>query len=307
MSKKNNHEYTNQHFVPKSYLNRFATKAAKERYRIGVVPKNGKPFINSTDNIGYIKYLYDITFLEDKKAWEHFYNNAIEGPCDKAIDDLLTRINKSTPSTFQLTALDKIYLSLFIITLTTRVPSFIDYWQKNRSYELFNNVKSKFIEENKPILNESMIEIINGVNFSEEEIKHMILSNVNNPANIEKYCKILFYRKWCVCYNNNYLDIPFITSDNPVVFINYKEEKINPTQYGIDRNDTDIYFPLTPKISLLLFASGENWLNNIDLKMLVLDNSMIKTVEFLNYAEEQNCQERVFYPLDYIKLKYGVK
>ena len=305
MPKTKEHGFTNQHIVPKSYLDRFATKTENRKYRLGVVPRNGKPFINSTNNIGYKKNYYDIPFIEDTKAWEHFYSAAIEGPCSKAMDNLIIRINMSAPKLFQLTYYDKIYLSLFIISQITRVPAFIDYWQKHKSQEIFSNTKAKILEENASILSEEMIEVINKVNFTEEEIKQMILSNINDPRKIKKYCTILLNRTWCVCFNAAFNDVPFITSDNPEVLINYVDGVISNTQNGIGRKDTDIYFPLTPKISIMLLARGDRELDNIDSHMLIFDNSMVKTVEFFNNIEIKNCTDQVFYPLEYYNLKYG--
>ena len=49
-------DYTKQHIVPKSYLNRFGTKVGKKTL-IGIrLIKNGKPtfFTDATDDVGYI-------------------------------------------------------------------------------------------------------------------------------------------------------------------------------------------------------------------------------------------------------------
>lgn len=303
MQKRKNHSFTNQHIVPKSYLNRFATKTGK-KYRIGVVPKNGNPFINSTSNVGYIKNYYDVSFLEDEKSWEHFYSNAIEGPCKKVMDDLIIRINMSTPSLFRITAYEKTYLSLFINAQMTRVPAFFDYWKDIKSYEIINQTKANIIKENKAIISNKTIELINGISYTKEEIKQMLLYNINNPEKVINHCTILMNKIWCVLYNENYMETPFITSDNPITLINYIDGIISNTQNGIGRADTDIYFPLTPKISIILFARGKKQLENIDSKLIILDNSMIGAVEYLNNSQIINCTSQVFYPLDYYNSKY---
>lgn len=74
---KNKNEYTKQHIVPKSYLKRFAQKG-ESAYRIGVIQKDNRHYIDSINNVGYIKNYYDVDFLEDKKKWEHYFDDNVE-------------------------------------------------------------------------------------------------------------------------------------------------------------------------------------------------------------------------------------
>ena len=76
-------DYTNQHIVPKRYLDRFGTKDGK-RTIIGarIVDKgNVRFFTDSTVNVGYIKNYYDVTDKNDPKHWEHYFAREIDTMC----------------------------------------------------------------------------------------------------------------------------------------------------------------------------------------------------------------------------------
>lgn len=62
-------DYTDQHIVPKRYLDRFGVSDGK-RTMIGtrIVKKDEvKFFMDSTTNVGYIKNYYDVTDKDDPK------------------------------------------------------------------------------------------------------------------------------------------------------------------------------------------------------------------------------------------------
>lgn len=112
---KNKNEYTKQHIVPKSYLKRFAQKG-ETAYRIGVIQKDNRHYIDSINNVGYIKNYYDIDFLEDKKKWEHYFDDNVEKPCDIPISHIISRVYLSNTDAIVLYEQDKLILSRYIIT-----------------------------------------------------------------------------------------------------------------------------------------------------------------------------------------------
>lgn len=76
-------DFTDQHIVPKRYLDRFGTKAGK-RTIIGtriVMKGKLKFFSDSTANVGYIKNYYDVTDKNDPKYWEHYFAREIDTLC----------------------------------------------------------------------------------------------------------------------------------------------------------------------------------------------------------------------------------
>lgn len=60
-------DFTNQHIVPKRYLDRFGIKDRKTTIIGTRILEKGevKFFTTSTDNVGYIKNYYDVTDKDD--------------------------------------------------------------------------------------------------------------------------------------------------------------------------------------------------------------------------------------------------
>ena len=75
-------DFTNQHIVPKRYLDRFGIKDRKTTIIGTRILEKGevKFFTTSTDNVGYIKNYYDVTDKDDPKYWEHFFAKEISSP-----------------------------------------------------------------------------------------------------------------------------------------------------------------------------------------------------------------------------------
>lgn len=299
-----NKDFVKQHIVPQSYLNRFAIKGDTQ-YRIGVVPKKGKPFPSSVNNVGFIRNYYDDEYLEDIKYWEHFYSQNIEAPCKKPIDDMIERISKPSPILFTLNEDERTYLSIFIISQMLRSPTYIDYWKNVKSQEIFRNTKNNILDRFSAVLSEDKVRVIENFKIPTDQVKHMILSNSNDPNKLIKYAMIIMSKIWCVLYNRNYKELPFITSDNPVILINFKDGIISNIRNGIGRNDTDIVFPINPRIAIMICPKGDKVIDQIDSKLIVLDETMKDMVNFINKAEYDNCANQAFLPLEYYKQKYN--
>lgn len=86
-------DFTNQHIVPKRYMDRFGRKDGK-RTIIGtrITNKgNVKFFEDSTANVGYIKNYYDVTDKNDPKYWEHYFAREIDTMCGQAMENFITK------------------------------------------------------------------------------------------------------------------------------------------------------------------------------------------------------------------------
>lgn len=87
-------DYTNQHIVPKRYLDRFGMKDGK-RTIIGtrIVNKgNVRFFTDSTVNVGYIKNYYDVTDKNNPKYWEHYFAREIDTLCGQDTENIIAKV-----------------------------------------------------------------------------------------------------------------------------------------------------------------------------------------------------------------------
>lgn len=97
-------DYTNQHIVPKRYLDRFGMKDGK-RTIIGtrIVNKgNVRFFTDSTVNVGYIKNYYDVTDKNNPKYWEHYFAREIDTLCGQDTENIIAKVTLSRPDTIVL-------------------------------------------------------------------------------------------------------------------------------------------------------------------------------------------------------------
>lgn len=289
---KNKKEYTKQHIVPKSYLKRFAQKG-ESAYRIGVIQNDNRHYIDSINNVGYIKNYYDVDFLEDKKKWEHYFDDNIEKPCDIPISHIISRAYLSNTEAIVLYEKDKLILSRFIITQLFRVPAFLDN-QINNSKKIAEKTKMVILQQLSFLPNEYK-EKVREIFFTDNQIKDMIFTHLDK--NMGKYCDILFSKRWVVYVNKT--SLPFCTSDNPVVMTNIRTHSISRSDNGIGNENTLIFFPLNPKIAIGIYPYAfMSSLEELDGKMVILKDNDIKMVFTMNKYITTQIYKHAFIPME---------
>lgn len=300
MPKKKDHGYTKQHIVPRAYLNGFATPGkGKDKYMIGVRQKDLKHYTTSTNNVGYIQNYYDIDFLDDKKQWEHYFADEIEAPCLRTITNLIAKVTLSNFGKINLTYSDKSNLSKFIVAQFLRVPDFIDYQINNAQSNIFPSYKSKFLALYGNLLSNEQKKAVKRVSFTDNQVKHFILSYITNPDKMEQYCRILIDKPWVVYINRYYQALPFITSDNPVVMTNLKTRSFSRGDNGIGNASTVIFFPINPYIAIGIYPyQFRDYLKKWESKELICSDEDIQFIITMNQCELSQCHNQAFIPID---------
>lgn len=249
-------DYTNQHIVPKRYLDRFGRKDGK-RTIIGtrIVNKgNVKFFEDSTANVGYIKNFYDVTDKTDPKYWEHYFANEIDTLCGQPMDNIITQVTLSQKNATVLSDQDKVVLSKIIVAQLMRVPESIDYVKNVLYPRVSAQVKEDLISAMPPDFVEKYMEQIMSTEFSEQEQKELMFNHSFEPTNFDRYCDVLRAGVWVV-YVNIHRDImPFLTSDNPVLVegVGSKDTGLFPN--GLGNATTCIFYPLSPGIAVAIYS-----------------------------------------------------
>lgn len=289
---KNKNEYTKQHIVPKSYLKRFAQKG-ESSYIIGVIQKDTRHYIESINNVGYIKNYYDIDFLEDKKKWEHYFNDNVEKPCDIPISHIISRAYLSNIDVIVLYENDKLILSRFIVTQLFRVPIFLDY-HINKSKKNIEKYKKDILQQLSFLPSEYQDKVRN-IFFDDDQIKDLIFTHIEN--NMKNYCDILRGKRWVLYVNET--DLPFCTSDNPVVMINIMSKSTSRSDNGIGNENTLIFFPLNPKIAVGIYPYAfMSSLEELDGKIIVLKGNDIKMITTMNKYIITQSYKHAFLPIE---------
>ena len=303
-------KFVRQHIVPQAYLKRFADKRIKKRgkgkddYIIGVRDINGKIYEQNIKQIGYIKNYYDVEYLDNPKKWEHFYGENIDVLYGKPLERIIAKITLSQGDKINFTSEEKAVLSKIIISQWLRVPDNID--EKIKYSKLFfNDYKKAFLKVNEKLLTKSHKRIVKNIEFTDNQIKDIILSTINEDEHLEKYCEFLYRKNWII-YINPFKDLPYITCDNPIVTLNILEKTAKRDKNGLGLWYTVIYFPITSKIAIMIYP-------NFDSYEECYENNCIRTMadeEFIvamNYNLSLQMYKQTFLPIEFLNGLKSIK
>lgn len=248
--------YTNQHIVPKRYLDRFGTKDGK-RTIIGtrIVSKgNVRFFTESTENVGYIKNYYDVTDKNDPKYWEHYFAREIDTLCGQDMENIIAKVTLSCLNVTVLSAHDKEVLSKLIIAQLMRIPKSIDYVKTVLYPRVSAQVKEDLVSTLPPAFFEKHREQIMNTEFSEQDQKELVLNHSFEPVNFDRYCKVLQDGFWVAYLNTRWDTMPFLTSDNPVLLEGVGSKETGMFRNGLANPATCIFYPLSPGIAVAIYS-----------------------------------------------------
>lgn len=248
-------ELSKNHIVPKRYLDRFAEKS-RNQYVIGTrVKKNDQVIIfpQSTENVGYLKDYYDVDDKPDKKYWEKSFAQTQDSLCGAELSRIIASVTLSKPGTRILGEHEKDALARIIMSQMIRVPSSFDH-TKAMYQPIAKEVKAlarTIIPRKEKARYE---QVIKNTNLSETQLKQIHLNTTLKPENFDKYCDILKKRLWIVAVNGIRDNMPFATSDNPVLFEKLFSDKKGLFVNGLSDPFAAIFFPITPSIAIINYS-----------------------------------------------------
>lgn len=248
-------ELSKNHIVPKRYLDRFAEKS-RNQYVIGTrIKKNDQVifFPQSTENVGYLKDYYDVDDKPDKKYWEKFFAQTQDSLCGAELSRIIASATLSKPGTRILGEHEKDALARIIMSQMIRVPSSFDH-TKAMYQPIAKEVKAlarTIIPRKERARYE---QVIRETNLSEIQLKQIHLNTTLKPENFDKYCEILKKRLWIVAINGIRDNMPFVTSDNPVLFEKLFSDKKGLFVNGLSDPFAAIFFPISPSIAIINYS-----------------------------------------------------
>ncbi len=281
-------EYVNQHFVSQRYLNRFGTpNTNNDGYNIGVLRKKKDGslhhFRQAVGNIAYKKNFYDISYLDNPKYWEKYFSNEIEPLYGDYLNRVISKIMLSSVEKYKLSVEERRQLSKLLIFQYARVPAFIKPALEKES-RICNQAKKEILNKYDTLLNDEQRKLIWDYKPETDFVKNVTIETFSSEENLNYFASIIEKGVFLIIYNDT--DIPFFTSDNPVVLYNYMEESLNYGENGLVNSNTIIYYPLSPKIMLQVVPKGfKLWgLEVVDGSLNVLK----PTVRDINYIAKVN-------------------
>ena len=248
-------QFVNQHIVPKRYLDRFASQI-DGKYIIGTryyEKKQPKLFKASTSDVGYIKNFYDVTDKDDPKCWEHFFAREIDSLCGREMDSLIATITLSRNEALILSDHYKEVLSKVIVAQMMRVPSSVAYI-KEIYPRVEKAVKDSVIAAIPEALMAKYKPKVQSIKLDEQWQKEQFFNHSFAPENFGRYCSLMQDRIWVVYVNTQRNNMPFATSDNPVLVEGVGKKEVGLFHNGLANPATCIFYPISPTIAVASYS-----------------------------------------------------
>ncbi|KKL47899.1 hypothetical protein LCGC14_2330910, partial [marine sediment metagenome] len=251
------------HYIPQGYLKAFICSPLGER-KILVYDKERKSLIvqkgRKIENVAYSTHFYSIRL-------EQTFAKFIEPQFFRVIEDVIAK-----KSCVSLSEQEKIIILKFIFSLYLRTPDsrrhFKELTEKQLKQIYLEILRSKGISLNHEDLSVEITDL--KLRLSLEHFIHNWVNPVD-PKILSVYHQYL-KNEWVLIESSG---TPFITSDQPVILYSHtqNEPELNVELNGYFRTSSNfrrgllekgiqLYFPLTPKLCLLIM-SKENLSNKL--------------------------------------------
>lgn len=286
------------HYVPQVYLKNFAKKK-DHSWMVYVRDKELENCYNADiKSIAMEKDYNTVLKLEDKYYWEHFYSTGIELLMSKVLTSTIINCNCAFIKNESLILNKRLKYDLgkILITQLLRTKK-----ARNHQLEISNKVVPSVINFLKvQLVNKLTLEqeeILNSFELTEDLFKDIDLKIINDEKRVNKFVNILMDKVWIIYKNINYQQLPFITSDNPVVMYNINNKSTSSKVNGIAKRYTIIYYPLSSQLLLSIYDHGLFWgeLNKYDNKILELDiKKDSKFINNINLLQYKQCIRQVY-------------
>ena len=283
-----------QHHVPVVYLKNFVFG---DRQFINVYDKTTeKYFCSSLDNVANKRDFYTVTGAKDKYAVEKFYAEHVEPYIKKCFGDI-EKISAPiclNDRTIILNDKAKIQLSYIMSVQLLRGLS-----ARQLNQNTFNNNLERALDEAIKTLGYSQDKKQEYIN--DKEKREYIFKAASAKATLDKdrivMFTVLFFDRFWYCYKIIDRKKEFITSDNPVMFINLRTNDATPFSNGILNPDTAIFFPISPQLMVVSVYAKQSdcFIDNAeDGAMIYLGRKANDYIDFLNHKHKEQAIRQVF-------------
>lgn len=281
-----------QHHVPRVYLKYFC---APDKSISVLDTKTGKIFTTGIEAAGVENNFYTLTGAEDPFCWEKSYAQSIEPLISKVLPQIIAPANiMAHDEQYVITEEEKAELATIMIVQLLR-------GKQSREYEreLFHKLIPEVIEETQKRFEElssSQLKMLQSLEQNETLFRALAMEVSLDPKRIICYSQELCKRTFIV-FRCAMKGVEFVTSDNPVMFINSETADATPYTNGIIYPKTLLYFPLSPYLILAAYHPNSFFgkLQSYDRKLIDLrgdrNRSFIKTI---NRKQMEQCYGQVY-------------
>lgn len=282
---------TRQHHVPQVYLKNFCDL----RGCIAVMDKHQRRiFSTGVRAVGAENDFYTLEKLEDPYCWEHTYASSIEPLMGKLLSKLISQTNILVQNgAIVISSFEKAQLAVIMVVQLLRGKQSREYEQK-----LYADYLPEAIEKAKNLfgsLSNEQNKLLEAFASDDYYFKRTVMDVTLDSDRIAQYAGILCSRDFLIYRIQG--DMEFITSDNPVMFINSITNNACPFANGLINPTTMIYYPISPKLLLCAVhpLAYLGVLSNQDCHLIDLD--VCKEIGFIssmNKKQISQCYQHAF-------------
>lgn len=273
-----------QHYVPQIYLNKF-TFSERKPYKICALNKSKNEIISvCIKDIVVEKNFYTTNIFEDRYAVEKHYAKKIEPMLSRILSQICSKCENAQDGTVALDYRTKEELVLSIIFQFLRGKQYREHIRKIYDLtvpDIIEKAKQKF----------GVNEVPENI-YSDDIFKYISISSTFNLNQIKKYANKLYHRAMIIIKITD--NAEFVTSDNPVMFMDAETLDSQPFRHGLLQPQTVVSYPISPKLLIVMYhpdyCSGK--LKNYDRKITLIngqsDAKLINTYNKKQYEQSYN-------------------
>lgn len=280
-----------QHHVPEVYLKNFCNSSKA----IAVLDKtNKRVFSTGIRAVGVEKNFYTLDKLEDPYYWEHIYATGIEPLMGKLISTVISHSNPLVRNGATILSYsEKVQLAFIMVMQLLRGKQLREY--EHRFYQDYLPDAFKLAKEKFGLLSDEANRLLQVFSDDEYYFKQAAMGVAFDSKRIVQYIEILCSHRFILYRIKG--NSEFITSDNPVMFLNRWTGNARPFANGLAQITTDVYYPIAPKLLLYIVHPVHFYGENLKKDGCVVD--LISTTESnfisaINKKQVEQCYQHAF-------------
>ena len=284
-----------QHYVPQVYLRNFGYGKEKSLHVHVLAVSSGKIYPDCVENTAAERHFYTLDNIEDKYVWENTYASSIEPLFGESLKCIRQRCENSLirNRSLILNEEEKAMLSLSLIFQLLR-------GKHTREFEkqIFDERLPLVLDKAKELFSawdKAETDIFDSFKVSDNLFKEISMRVAFREESILKYLRILMQHKFI--FYRIIGNSEFITSDNPIVFMNANTHDVKPFTNGLANPITVLYFPISPKLLLGVYHPDFylGVLNDRDCSLEIINSEKEKKfIQLHNMKQKEQCYEYVY-------------
>ncbi len=287
---------TRHHHVPRTYLKNFSFSRKKDEFEIYTLDKfSGNIFKANINNIAVEKDFYTVNEIDDKYAWEKYYAETIEPEIGVIIPNII-KVSGNCLIKDKVKILNneqKSRLSRIMVCQLLRGKNCREYELKlfkEKAPHILADARNKFGGKG----NKNVDALLENYQFTEDMFKTVAMQSIISLEEAERIAQVLFSHCWIIYGIRGSSE--FVTSDNPVMFMDIQTLNVTPFHNGAIDSKTTIFYPISPKLMIALYSYNTFFglLNDYDGNLFFVSDRDTDFINNINKKQVEQCNRQVF-------------